>query len=131
MQRSLVLVSVVLWIGLFLSLGESLRALQTQTAPAPPPASAPPPVRQPKAKSQEEFAAYQKFMREPKPDEQIRLIEDFLLQYPDSELKEFAFQTATQAYQAKDDYARVLTYGELTLTEIGRASCRERVYVLV
>ena len=56
-------------------------------------------------------------MREPKPDEQIRLIEDFLLQYPDSELKEFAFQSATQAYQSKNDFTRVLTYGELTLAE--------------
>ena len=86
-------------------------------APAAPPESASPPVRQPKAKSQEEFAAYLKFMREPKPDEQIRLIEDFLLQYKDSELKEFAFQSATQAYQSKNDYDKVLTYGELTLVE--------------
>ena len=89
----------------------------TAAAPAAPPESASPPVRQPKAKSQEEFAAYLKFMREPKPDEQIRLIEDFLLQYKDSELKEFAFQSATQAYQSKNDFTRVLTYGELTLAE--------------
>lgn len=92
-------------------------------AAAPPPQAAPtqaqeegpPPV--PEAKLQEEFAAYQQFMQEQGPDEQIRMVEDFLLEYPQSELKEYAFQVATQAYQAKNDYARVLTYGELTLSE--------------
>ena len=73
--------------------------------------------KQPRAKSQEELEAYQKFMKEPKPDEQIHLIEDFLLQYPETELKEYAFQAATQAYQAKNDFTKVLTYGELTLGE--------------
>ncbi len=61
--------------------------------------------------------AYQKFMAETNPDQQIRMIEDFLLQYPNSELKEYAYQSATQAYQAKNDYNKVLTYGELTLAE--------------
>lgn len=93
------------------------------SAAAPPPQAAapqaqeegPPPV--PEAKLQEEFAAYQQFMQEQGPDEQIRMVEDFLLEYPQTELKEYAFQVATQAYQAKNDYARVLTYGELTLSE--------------
>ncbi|MBI4465111.1 MAG: hypothetical protein HY647_10440 [Acidobacteria bacterium] len=79
--------------------------------------TAAPPKEPPKAKSQEEFEAYQKFMQTQDPDERIRAVEDFLLQYPESELKEYAFQAATQAYQAKNDYARVLTYGELTLAE--------------
>ena len=69
------------------------------------------------AKSPEESAAYEKFMVEQDPDAQIRLVEDFLLQYPDSELKEYAYQAATTVYQAKNDLARVLTYGELTLAE--------------
>jgi len=73
--------------------------------------------RAPRAKSQEELDAYQKFMREQNPDQQIKLIEDFLLKYPQTELKEYAFQAATQAYQAKNDYNKVLTYGELTLGE--------------
>ena len=77
----------------------------------------PPSRRPPMAKSPEESAAYEKFMREQNPDQQVRLVEDFLLQYPDSALKELAFQAATQAYQQKNDYARVLTYGELTLAE--------------
>ncbi len=93
------------------------------SAATPPPQDAqqqaqeegPPPV--PEAKLQEEFEAYQQFMQEQDPDEQIRMVEDFLLEYPQSELKEYAFQVATQAYQAKNDFARVQTYGELTLSE--------------
>ena len=88
-----------------------------QQTPSAPATSSPAGPRQPRAKTEEEFAAYQRFIRETKPDEQIRIVEDFLLQYPDSELKEYAFQTATQAYQTKNDYPRVLTYGELTLAE--------------
>jgi tetratricopeptide (TPR) repeat protein len=80
-------------------------------------AAAPTEKKPPSAKSQEELDAYQKFMREQNPDEQVRLIEDFLLQYPNTELKEYAYQSATQAYQAKNDFAKVMTYGELTLAE--------------
>ncbi|MBI1954978.1 MAG: hypothetical protein HYS38_01130 [Acidobacteria bacterium] len=79
--------------------------------------TAPPRKEPPRAKSPEELGAYQKFMQAQGPDERIRLLEDFLLQYPESALKEYAYQVATQAYQAKNDYARVLTYGELTLGE--------------
>ena len=98
-----------------------------ESAAAPPPQAAAPqaqtqepepePDPGPEAKSQAEFAAYQKFMQEQDPDEQVRLAEDFLLEYPNTELKEYAFQVATQAYQAKNDFSRVLTYGELTLSE--------------
>ena len=117
MRRSLVLVSWILWLPMLLWGPESSRALAAQEAPAAPASSTPAAPRQPRAKTEEEFAAYQRFIRETKPDEQIRIVEDFLLQYPDSELKEYAFQTATQAYQTKNDYPRVLTYGELTLAE--------------
>jgi tetratricopeptide (TPR) repeat protein len=72
---------------------------------------------QPKAKTPEEAAAYQKFMAEQMPDEQIRLVEDFLLQYPDTELKQFAYQAAMQAYRVKNDMNHMLTYGELTLEQ--------------
>jgi hypothetical protein len=76
-----------------------------------------PPARQPRAKSEEEFAEYQRFMRETDADRQVQMVEDFLLHFPDSELREYAFQAATQAYQIKNDFALVRTYGELTLGE--------------
>lgn len=91
-----------------------------QQTPPQPGAAAPQQTlekRAPRAKSQEELDAYQKFMREQNPDQQIKLIEDFLLQYPQTELKEHAYQAATQAYQSKNDFNKVMTYGELTLGE--------------
>ncbi|MBI4464663.1 MAG: tetratricopeptide repeat protein [Acidobacteria bacterium] len=105
--RILPLAMGLFWgLGLF---GEASVAAQS--------ASGPTPERQPRAQSEQEFEAYQRFRKETNPDQQIQLIEDFLLEYPNTELKEFAFQTATQAYQAKNDYERLLTYGELTLAE--------------
>ncbi len=86
-----------------------------QDAPTPPAASTA--ATQPKFNSAEEAAAWEKIQQERTPEEQIRLVEDFLLQYPDSAMKESAFQAAAHAYQAKGDYGRAITYGELTLSE--------------
>jgi tetratricopeptide (TPR) repeat protein len=123
-------IAAALAAAFFLMHGAFLRPLAAQEpSPAGPspgaaaaeasPGSAPAPVapRQPRAKTEEEFAEYQRFMKEPSPDTQIQLIEDFLLHFPDSELREYAFQAATQAYQVKNDFALVRTYGELTLGE--------------
>lgn len=85
--------------------------------PAPAPVRRAPPVPAPQAKSPEETAAYEKFVKEQRADERIRLVEDFLLQYPDSELKQFAYQAASEAYRRKNDLGRMLTYAELTLAE--------------
>ena len=89
-------------------------------APAPEPASAAAPRRgwtQPKAKTPEEEAAYQAISGEQNPDQRIRLVEDFLLFYPETELKESAYLAAMQAYQSKDDFEHLLTYGELVLEQ--------------
>lgn len=86
-----------------------------QDASAPPAASATP--TQPRIGSPEEAAAWEKAQQERNPDEQIKLVEDFLLHYPDSAMKEFAFQAAARSYQAKGDYGHAVTYGELALSE--------------
>jgi tetratricopeptide (TPR) repeat protein len=88
-----------------------------QQTPGAAPAAAGDQKKQPRAHSQDEADAFQKLMSEQNPDAQIKLIEDFLLAYPNTELKEYSYQAATQAYQAKNDYNKVLTYGELTLNE--------------
>ncbi|MSO20118.1 MAG: hypothetical protein EXQ56_06575 [Acidobacteria bacterium] len=85
--------------------------------PAPAPVRRAPPAPSPQAKSPEETAAYEKFVKEQRADERIRLVEDFLLQYPQSEMKQFAYQAATEAYRRKNDLGRMLTYAELTLAE--------------
>jgi tetratricopeptide (TPR) repeat protein len=69
----------------------------------------------PQPKSPEEAAAYQGFLTEQSPDARIRKVEDFLLQYPDSEFRESAYQSAMLAYRQKNDLERMLTYGDLTL----------------
>ena len=125
------LVIVTITVGGFLGFLPGLLLAQTQQAPEEGPPrkqraqgqnqaqapAAPAEKNPPRAKSQDEMDAYQKSLSEQNPNEQIRLIEDFLLHYPNTELKEYAYQAATQAYQAKNDYAKVLTYGELTLAE--------------
>ncbi len=108
--------------GMLLALPAQQTSPPAATSPATSPASGasaatPAAPRQPRAKTEEEFAEYQRFMRETRTDEQIQLIEDFLLHFPDSELREYAFQAATQAFQAKNDFSSLLTYGELTLGE--------------
>jgi len=91
-------------------------ASDAAAAPAPG-AAATAERRRPAAKSQAEYDAFQACLQEKDPNKQIRMVEDFLLEYPDTELKEYAFQAATQAYQAKNDYPKLLTYGEMTLEE--------------
>lgn len=120
MQKLSFRIAGAIWVASLLLSEGAVPTLAFQEPPSPGPASAPAtpaPPRQPRAKTEEEFTAYQRFIRERNPDQQIQIIEDFLLKYPDSELKEYAFQAATQAYQAKNDFPRVLTYGELTLAE--------------
>lgn len=87
-------------------------------APAPATATAPQTIRkQPQAKTPEEEAAYQAFLKEKDPNARVRLIEDFLLSYPNTELKESTYLAAMQAYQAKNDFNHLLTYGEMVLDE--------------
>src|SRR5688500_6988183 len=50
--------------------------------PAPAPTRRAPAAPPPQAKSPEESVAYENFLKEQRPDERIRLVEDFLLQYP-------------------------------------------------
>jgi tetratricopeptide (TPR) repeat protein len=85
--------------------------------PAPPPVKRAPPKPAPAAKSPEEQAAFDKIVKEQRPDERIKLVEDFLLSHPDSEFKQAVYMAASQAYRRKNDLARMLTYAELTLAE--------------
>jgi tetratricopeptide (TPR) repeat protein len=85
--------------------------------PAPAPVKRQPPKPAPVAKSPEEQAAYDKIGKEQRPDERIKLVEDFLLAYPDSEFKQSVYLAAADSYRRKNDLPRMLTYAELTLAE--------------
>ena len=112
---------------LWTATGAHLGIAQETPPPARPPSapgpetpinSAPQPGRvRPQAQTPEEAAAYQAFLDQRDPDQRIRLVEDFLLAYPETQLKEYAFQVAMQAYQAKDDLEHMLTYGDMVLGE--------------
>ncbi|MBI3935272.1 MAG: hypothetical protein HY316_11335 [Acidobacteria bacterium] len=116
------LVLTALWADLCLA-QQAAAPATPQAAPStpgqgiPPGAIPQPGQRRVQAKTPEESAAYQAFIEATRPEDRIRLVEDFLLQYPETELKESAFQTAMQAYQLKNDYQHLLTYGELTLAQ--------------
>jgi tetratricopeptide (TPR) repeat protein len=84
---------------------------------APAPSKRQPAKPAPVPKSPEEAAAFDKIVKEQKPDERIQLVEDFLLAYPESEFKQAVYLAASEAYRRKNDLPRMLTYAELTLAE--------------
>lgn len=111
--------AVLLVLAVWAVAGKAQTAATTAVPNQPPAAggAAPPRRAAPAPKTPEEAAAYQAFLNESKPEERIRRVEDFLLQFPETELKEAAYQAAMQAYQATNDINRLLMYGELTLQE--------------
>ena len=49
------------------------------------------------------------------PDSRIKACEDLIANFPDTEFKAFALQTATLSAQQKNDYDQLMLYGERTL----------------
>jgi tetratricopeptide (TPR) repeat protein len=79
------------------------------------PASAPAAKKTPMAKTQPEYAAYQKFWNTADADEQIKYAEEFLKTYPESELKGYAYMAEMRSYQAKNDFNHLREFGEKIL----------------
>lgn len=75
----------------------------TQLAPAPPQPSA------------EEVSAIQKVMQTQDPTQRLALAEDFLTKYPESPLRSRAYAAAAEAYQAQNNFAKAVEYGEKAL----------------
>jgi len=71
--------------------------------------------KQPMAKTRPEYDAYQKFWGESDTDKKIKNAEEFVKTYPQSELKIYAFQAEMQAYQVKNDFAKMRQFGEQIL----------------
>lgn len=90
------------------------QAPQQQAAPQQQPGQ-PAPKKQPAPKTKEEYDAYQKFWTAQDPDEKIKLAEEFLQKYPDSELKSFAYRKEMEAYQQKNDFSKMREFGEKVL----------------
>jgi tetratricopeptide (TPR) repeat protein len=99
-------VAALLGVGLLLA-----QAPAAQQPAQPAPAG----KRPPQAKTQEEFAAFNKIQQGASPDEKIAAAEDFLQKFPDTELKGFVRKAEMQAAYQKNDTAKVREFGEMAL----------------
>jgi tetratricopeptide (TPR) repeat protein len=96
---------------------------------APPPSSAdkggspapaaqtktPPPRKQPQAKTQVEYDAYQKIEAAADPKLKMDLVDKFVTDFPDSELRGAAYQQGLRGAQMTNDYEKALDYSRKTL----------------
>ena len=127
MQRTALIIAALILTASFVlgqaqaPAGAPAQPQSPQAAPAQPqeqPQAAPAGPRQPQAKSQAEFDAFQQ-LNDPNlsPDDLIRLSEEFLVQYPDTELKTHIYRIEMQAYQQKNDFVNMLDFGVKILKE--------------
>jgi tetratricopeptide (TPR) repeat protein len=103
---------MLLAIGSLSLLANAMQAAQQagQTSAQTQPAS-----KQPMAKTRPEYDAWQKFWSESDADKKIKYAEEFVKNFPQSELKIYAFQAEMQSYQVKNDFAHVRQFGEQIL----------------
>ncbi|MBI3207542.1 MAG: hypothetical protein HYZ37_01410 [Candidatus Solibacter usitatus] len=69
----------------------------------------------PQPKSQKEVDALMAIQNAEDPDKRIAAVENLLLKFADTEFKGFALMAATDAARMKNDYEKILLYGERTL----------------
>ncbi len=93
---------------------------QPQAQPPAQPQAAPqaPARKQPQVKSKDELESLKK-LQDPSltPDQRIVAAEEFLVKYPNSELKSFVYRMEMQAYQQKGDSVNIVDVGEKLLKE--------------
>ncbi|MGE5647716.1 MAG: tetratricopeptide repeat protein [Acidobacteriota bacterium] len=68
-----------------------------------------------KLKSQEEQKALQAVVMATTPDERITAGEEFITKFPKSDFRYLALFSEAQSFQAKNDYEKMVIYGERTL----------------
>jgi tetratricopeptide (TPR) repeat protein len=104
-----VLVAGILLMGASILMGAQSQP-QTQT---PPPKTA---AKQPQAKTQQEYDAFKKFEGEPDMAKKALAGEQFIKDYPDSELTgPYATPLLVDAYQRLNNFQKVVEYGEKAL----------------
>lgn len=100
-------VAALLGAGLLLAQAPAAQPAQQPAQPAG--------KRPPQAKTQEEFAAFQRIQQATTPDEKIAAAEEFLVKFPDTELKGFVRKAQMQAAYQKNDPAKVREFGEMAM----------------
>lgn len=101
-----ILVLVLLFASLATGQGQQQQRQSTQFGAQAPPQAQP---------TQEEMAAIQKIMQSPDVVQRLALSEEFLAKYPQSPLRGRAYAAAAQAYQAQNNFAKAVEYGEQAL----------------
>ncbi|MCS7025395.1 MAG: tetratricopeptide repeat protein [Bryobacteraceae bacterium] len=71
--------------------------------------------KQPQPKSQKEVEAIMAIQNAPDPDSRIAAVENLLTKFADTEFKGFALYMATVSAQQKNDFEKLILYGERTL----------------
>lgn len=89
-------------------------AQQGQAAPAQEAAGGPV-AKQPRPKSQAEVTALQAIFSAPDVDGKIKAGDEFLVKFADSEFKPVILMIMTTLYQQKNDYEKMVIYGERAL----------------
>ncbi len=90
-------------------------AAQQSQPPAGQHPSAQPAGKQPAFKSQAEQQALQAVYQAPTPDERIKAADDFITKFADSDFRALAFFAEAQSYQQKNDYEKMVIFGEKAL----------------
>jgi tetratricopeptide (TPR) repeat protein len=71
--------------------------------------------KQPRPKSQKEVDALMAIQNAQDPDARIAAVDNLLTKFADTEFKSFALLAATEAARQKNDFVKILLYGERTL----------------
>ena len=108
-------VALALVVGLLIAMAPAQEPQQTPAAGQP--AEETVTVKKPpQPKTQEEYEAAQKLTNVSlSPDRMIALAEEFVQNFPDSELRGFAYRRAMEGYGEKNDFPRMQEFGEKAL----------------
>src|SRR5271168_319272 len=77
-----------------------------------------------------EYNAYQAAAAEKNPVAQIKLLDDFVSKYPNSELLKYVYPLYYQAYSAQKNYQRAIEYADKTVALGDKIDANTKFYAL-
>lgn len=117
-MKNILMTVVAIALAALMASAQFSPAGQTQQPAQPQAAPQAPARKQPQVKSKDELESIKK-LQDPSltPDQRIVQAEEFLVKYPDSELKTFVYRIEMQSYQQKGDSVNIVDVGEKLLKE--------------
>ena len=111
-------VTLALVVGLLIAMAPAQEPSQTPDTFGLPAEETVTGKKPPQAKTEEEYDAAQELSnRSLSPDRMIALAEEFVQKFPDSDYKSFAYRTAMEGYRGKNNFPKMLEFGEKALAE--------------